>query len=171
MISSSGLCPAPSHIYSFVFVFVLGGSFSTMPPPPQGAPSLSPGWRSLTHTPAGLSLPSPLSTLRSRSPQNDFVSGSLKVGTDAEAVVGPINKVRQDINFGFVVHTQDSHPPDHVSFHDNHEGVEVFQSIKIPAPDGTEVDQVHATPKHLTLPPTWPCHPPGPATRLALPPA
>lgn len=74
--------------------------------------------------------------------QNDFVSGALKVGTDAEAVVGPINQVRQDIKFGSVVHTQDSHPPDHVSFHDNHEGVEVFQSIKIPAPDGTEVNQV-----------------------------
>lgn len=91
--------------------------------------------------------------------QNDFVSGSLKVGTDAEAVVGPINQVRQTVNFGMVVHTQDSHPPDHVSFHDNHEGVEVFQSVKIPAPDGDEVDQV-MWPRHCVQKSAgWEFHP------------
>lgn len=76
--------------------------------------------------------------------QNDFISGSLKVGNDPEAVVSAINDLRAQVAFGYVVHTQDSHPADHISFVDNHEGAEPFSHVQVPAPDdsGTTIDQV-----------------------------
>ncbi len=51
--------------------------------------------------------------------QNDFVSGSLAV-PEAEQILEPINRVGRQ--FGFVVATRDWHPPDHVSFAENHRG-------------------------------------------------
>ena len=76
--------------------------------------------------------------------QNDFISGSLKVGNDPEAVVSAINNLRAQVAFGLVAQTQDSHPADHVSFVDNHEGAEAFSHVQVPAPDdsGTTMDQV-----------------------------
>eukprot|EP00040_Diaphanoeca_grandis_P016894 m.87619 g.87619 ORF g.87619 m.87619 type:complete len:279 (+) comp26095_c0_seq2:263-1099(+) len=81
--------------------------------------------------------------------QNDFVSGSLKVGTDSETIIQPINELRDRIPFGCVVHTQDSHPANHCSFAENNEGSVVYSTISIPTPDGTGnvMDQV-----------MWPTH-------------
>ena len=74
--------------------------------------------------------------------QNDFVSGSLKVGVDAETLVEPINRLHATIPFHVVAHTQDSHPPDHCSFNDNH-GMEPFTKKMIPHPLGDgEIEQV-----------------------------
>ena len=74
--------------------------------------------------------------------QNDFTTGSLPVGADAEAVVQPINALRDSVRFGVVAHTQDTHPPDHVSFVDNHPGKTVFEHIRVRAPDGSTMDQI-----------------------------
>ena len=74
--------------------------------------------------------------------QNDFITGSLPVGADAEAVVLPINALRDSVRFGVIAHTQDTHPPDHVSFVDNHPGKTAFEHIRVRAPDGSTVDQI-----------------------------
>lgn len=68
--------------------------------------------------------------------QNDFVSGSLKVGETPEAIIEPINRLRDRFDFGLVVHTQDSHPIDHCSFVDNHPDATAFAIIDIATPDG-----------------------------------
>jgi nicotinamidase/pyrazinamidase len=59
--------------------------------------------------------------------QNDFVSGSLAV-PEAEEILEPINRLGRQ--FDFVVATRDWHPPDHVSFADNHEGKSPGQTIE-----------------------------------------
>jgi len=92
--------------------------------------------------------------------QNDFVTGTLKVD-DAEAIVPKINALRAAVPFGFVCHSQDSHPADHCSFVDNHDGAEAFSTVAIPAPDGSAetVDQV-MWPRHCVVgTPGWEFHP------------
>lgn len=81
--------------------------------------------------------------------QKDFISGSLKVGENAVDIVAPINALRKDIPFGFVVHTKDSHPPNHCSFVENNAGAALFSTIQVPAPDGSSntIEQV-----------MWPTH-------------
>ena len=46
--------------------------------------------------------------------QNDFCAGGALPVPDGDAVVGPINRLAQELPF--VVATRDWHPPDHLSF-------------------------------------------------------
>lgn len=60
-----------------------------------------------------------------------------------QEILSTINQCRKDHKWDLVAHTQDSHPADHCSFVDNHEGAEVFSTIKIPTPDQSgEMEQV-----------------------------
>lgn len=70
--------------------------------------------------------------------QNDFISGSLAVGTDSEDIIAPINRLRSELAWGMVVLTMDSHPADHCSFADNHPDTTLFEVAQIAAPDGSQ---------------------------------
>eukprot|EP00729_Bicosta_minor_P010683 gene10683-18058_t len=74
--------------------------------------------------------------------QNDFITGSLMVGGAAD-ILGPVNECREKNEWDVVAHTIDSHPADHCSFVDNHEGAEMFATKMISTPDGSdEMEQV-----------------------------
>eukprot|EP00802_Teleaulax_amphioxeia_P007132 Tamp_07138.p2 GENE.Tamp_07138~~Tamp_07138.p2 ORF type:complete len:408 (-),score=57.24 Tamp_07138:1338-2495(-) len=72
--------------------------------------------------------------------QNDFVTGSLKV-TEASEAVRAANRLRDKFASDMVWLTRDWHPPDHMSFHDNH-GAEAFSIKSLPLPNGEVTDQV-----------------------------
>jgi len=73
--------------------------------------------------------------------QNDFVTGSLKVG-EGEQAIANTNALRKAFKFDLVAHTRDWHPKDHCSFWDNHEGAEMYSLKELTLPDGTVTDQV-----------------------------
>lgn len=56
--------------------------------------------------------------------QNDFITGSLAIsncpaGQNGEEVIGPINRLLDEVRFDMVVYSLDWHPEGHVSFIDN----------------------------------------------------
>ena len=74
--------------------------------------------------------------------QNDFCEGgSLAVNGSLE-IIPTVNQLRE--KFDIVVRTRDWHPADHVSFHANHPGKQLFELITVPE---TGRDQV-----------MWPTH-------------
>lgn len=62
--------------------------------------------------------------------QVDFLPGGALPVPDGDAVVGPVNALQR--RFRHVALTQDWHPPDHVSFADNHPGRATFESVALP---------------------------------------
>ncbi|MGH1573942.1 nicotinamidase [Methylobacterium sp. P31] len=62
--------------------------------------------------------------------QVDFLPGGALPVPDGDAVIGPINALQP--RFRHVDLTQDWHPPDHVSFADNHPGRAPFASVALP---------------------------------------
>lgn len=62
--------------------------------------------------------------------QNDFCPGGALAVADGDAVVAPINALMDRADA--VVLTQDWHPPDHLSFADNHPGAAPFSQIAMP---------------------------------------
>lgn len=79
--------------------------------------------------------------------QNDFITGSLMVG-DAVDILPKINQCRANNKFDVIAHTMDSHPTDHCSFVDNHEGAETFALAMIPTPDGDGTMEQVMWPRH-----------------------
>mmetsp|Transcript_70209 Transcript_70209/g.102894 ORF Transcript_70209/g.102894 Transcript_70209/m.102894 type:complete len:370 (+) Transcript_70209:174-1283(+) len=72
--------------------------------------------------------------------QNDFVDGSLKVEGGLDAVK-KANTIRDKFSQDLIFLTRDWHPPDHMSFNDNH-GAEAFSSKRLPLPNGETTDQI-----------------------------
>ena len=62
--------------------------------------------------------------------QVDFLPGGARPVPEGDAVSGPINALQP--RFRHVALTQDWHPPDHVSFADNHPGQAPFASVGLP---------------------------------------
>lgn len=62
--------------------------------------------------------------------QVDFLPGGALPVPEGDAVIGPINALQP--RFRHVALTQDWHPPDHVSFADNHPGQAPFASAALP---------------------------------------
>jgi nicotinamidase/pyrazinamidase len=62
--------------------------------------------------------------------QVDFLPGGALPVPEGDAVIGPINALQP--RFRHVALTQDWHPPDHVSFADNHPGQAPFASVALP---------------------------------------
>ena len=62
--------------------------------------------------------------------QNDFCPGGALAVADGDSVVSVANRLQQD--FSVRVATQDWHPPDHMSFADNHEGAAPFSMTEMP---------------------------------------
>lgn len=60
--------------------------------------------------------------------QNDFMPGGALAVNDGDAVISVANQMMDD--FDIIVATQDWHPSDHVSFASNHEGAELFTTVK-----------------------------------------
>jgi len=79
--------------------------------------------------------------------ENDFITGSLMVG-DAADILGPLNECREKNEWDVVAHTMDSHPADHCSFVDNHEGAEMFATKMISTPDGLDEMEQVMWPRH-----------------------
>lgn len=61
--------------------------------------------------------------------QVDFLPGGALPVPDGDAVVGTVNALQR--RFRHVALTQDWHPPDHVSFADNHPGRAPFESVAL----------------------------------------
>lgn len=62
--------------------------------------------------------------------QVDFLPGGALPVPEGDAVIGPINTLQP--RFRHVALTQDWHPPDHVSFADNHPGRAPFARVALP---------------------------------------
>jgi len=73
--------------------------------------------------------------------QNDFVTGSLKVG-EGEVAIANTNELRKAFKFDLIAHTRDWHPADHCSFWDNHVGAVMYSEKDLTLPDGTVTSQV-----------------------------
>ena len=65
--------------------------------------------------------------------QHDFLPGGALAVPEGNAVISVANRMMQ--NFDLVVATQDWHPPDHVSFVDNHPGHQLGDVVEV---DGLE---------------------------------
>jgi len=63
--------------------------------------------------------------------QRDFCDGGSLAVPDGDSVIEPVNALRSRWNWDLVVHTQDWHPPDHVSFASNNEGAAVFSTVEL----------------------------------------
>lgn len=74
--------------------------------------------------------------------QNDFLPGGALAVPHGDDILGPLSALLDSGLFGFVVATQDWHPPRHVSFASSHPGRKPF-----------EVIEVHGRPQTL-----WPDH-------------
>jgi nicotinamidase/pyrazinamidase len=61
--------------------------------------------------------------------QNDFLPGGALAIPDGDAVIPAINKIMP--HFNLIVATQDWHPPNHMSFASNHDGLKPFEKIVI----------------------------------------
>ncbi|MBN3582352.1 bifunctional nicotinamidase/pyrazinamidase [Algoriphagus aestuarii] len=59
--------------------------------------------------------------------QNDFIPGGALEVKEGDQIVPIINKIQN--HFGFIVATQDFHPPDHGSFAANHQGKKVGEYV------------------------------------------
>ncbi|KAL0487456.1 pyrazinamidase/nicotinamidase [Acrasis kona] len=68
--------------------------------------------------------------------QNDFLPGGSLAVSEADKVVPVFNKLRKEAHWDKIFQTQDWHVEKHVSFVNNHEGAEVFSTVKLE--DGTE---------------------------------
>jgi nicotinamidase/pyrazinamidase len=64
--------------------------------------------------------------------QNDFCPGGALAVPEGNQVIPLANRLMTSGSFDLVVATKDWHPADHISFADNHEGIEVFQKIELP---------------------------------------
>ena len=83
--------------------------------------------------------------------QNDFIPGGSLEVPGGDRIIEPINRIQEQ--FELVIATQDWHPPDHVSFASNHEGLKPFDVIDLNGMDqilwpdhcvqGTEGAQFH----------------------------
>ena len=62
--------------------------------------------------------------------QNDFCPGGALAVADGDSVVSIANRLQR--KFSVRVATQDWHPPDHMSFADNHEGMAPFSMTDMP---------------------------------------
>ena len=71
----------------------------------------------------------------------------LQVGGAAD-ILGPVNECREKNEWDVVAHTMDSHPADHCSFVDNHEGAEMFATKMISTPDGSDEMEQVMWPRH-----------------------
>ncbi|CAI2378949.1 unnamed protein product [Moneuplotes crassus] len=76
--------------------------------------------------------------------QNDFCEGGSLAVKDAAQIFPIINSLKKNTVFEKVYLTADWHPADHVSFHENNPGTELFQEITL---EETGVKQV-----------MWPTH-------------
>lgn len=82
--------------------------------------------------------------------QNDFFPGGSLAVNDAHGIIPIINGLRSSQPFDLVVHTQDWHPANHISFAENHPGREPFEEIQIESvakPEGPAIRQI-----------LWPVH-------------
>ncbi|EFA75011.1 nicotinamidase [Heterostelium album PN500] len=61
--------------------------------------------------------------------QYDFMKGGSLQVDNAEEILEPINKLRNNRQFDLVVLSKDWHPQDHVSFASNNPGTKLFESI------------------------------------------
>ena len=71
----------------------------------------------------------------------------MQVG-DAADILPKINACREENEWDVIAHTMDSHPPDHCSFVDNHDGAKTFALEMIPTPDGTGTMEQVMWPRH-----------------------
>lgn len=89
--------------------------------------------------------------------QNDFVSGGTLCVPDGDAVIPVCNALREGFHWDTVVLTQDWHPPNHLSFHDNYTPVlEHFSKRSVTLDSGpmsgTTFTQVRACTGRNSLP-------------------
>lgn len=66
--------------------------------------------------------------------QNDFLAGGSLEVKEGNEIIPVINDIRENINFGMVVLTQDYHPKGHVSFYDTHKkdfSAKLFEPYKL----------------------------------------
>ncbi len=77
--------------------------------------------------------------------QYDFMEGGSLAVTGGTKLVPVVNQLRKSTDFDMVVLTSDWHPQNHVSFHVNNPGSELFQTIQVEQLGGA--DQV-----------MWPVH-------------
>lgn len=67
--------------------------------------------------------------------QNDFLpGGSLAVPSSSKIIPPILSLLSKKKYWASIVVTQDYHPPDHISFADNHEGAEAFKAIQVDHP-------------------------------------
>jgi len=63
--------------------------------------------------------------------QNDFCEGGSLAVKGASQIIPIINKIRKEHQFDTIVLTRDWHPPNHVSFADNHPGKELYSVVHV----------------------------------------
>lgn len=63
--------------------------------------------------------------------QNDFCEGGSMGVDDSTELIPIINKLRELVYFDFIIRCRDWHPKNHVSFHSNNPGTNLFQNVQI----------------------------------------
>lgn len=71
--------------------------------------------------------------------QNDFCKGGSLAVNNGNDIIPIINKLREDKKWDLIVTSQDWHDPKHCSFHSNHPGSQLFETIVL---EKTNVAQV-----------------------------
>lgn len=81
--------------------------------------------------------------------QNDFLpGGSLAVPSSSKILPPILALLTKQKYWASIVATQDYHPPDHISFADNHEGADAFKPIQVEHPllgrngEGEKIEQM-----------------------------
>jgi len=64
-------------------------------------------------------------------PQRDFCPGGALAVPEGDAIVPVIQKLLNDPRFSLRIVTKDWHPPDHISFFDNHAGRQPFETVAL----------------------------------------
>lgn len=80
--------------------------------------------------------------------QNDFLPGGSLAVTNGNDIIPVIQKLVNSKKYSFIVATKDSHPPDHTSFAENHNGAQPFSSISFKNPETGEAVNHTVWPVH-----------------------